>query len=188
MGEEARDWKLALARRNVVVGLSCSFREPVPCHSVWPRPVACLWGVILAGRKRNQPKSVMVPGLKKINRFVADTIHQPMFLRDAPRPTTCEQISQRFGLAQPLERIAHHRFDQVKHSDCSAPVGLDPKSQVLSEFGMENGRPFTLPLHRASFAVIQLRLPASFFHVRPGAAPPANAVRSAATEANGRFR
>jgi hypothetical protein len=48
----------------------------------------------------------VIPRLKKIDAFVADLVHQPVFLRDAPRPTTCEQKSERLGLAGALERIA----------------------------------------------------------------------------------
>jgi hypothetical protein len=99
----------------------------------------------------------MITSLKKINRFVADPVYQPMFLRDAPRPTTCEQISERFGLARALERIPHHGFDQIQHSDCGAPVGFDPISQVFSELGLEDGGPLTFPWHRVSLAGIQLR-------------------------------
>jgi len=53
----------------------------------------------------------MVTSLKKINGFVADAVHQAVFLRDAPRPTSCEQVSERLGLARAFEGIAHHGFD-----------------------------------------------------------------------------
>ena len=130
----------------------------------------------------------MITSLKKINRFVADPVYQPMFLRDAPRPTTCEQISERFGFARALERIPHHRFDQIQHSDCDAPVGFDPISQVSSELGLEDCGSLTFPRHRLSLAVIQLRLPLLFLRVRLGATPPSNVVRSVATAAGGRSR
>ena len=99
----------------------------------------------------------MVASLKKIHSFVAYTINLAMFLRDAPRPATCEQISERLGLARALKWVAHHRFNQIQHSDCGAPVGFDPMSQVLAELGMEHGSPLTLRFHRASLAAVQLR-------------------------------
>src|ERR1035441_1069158 len=80
----------------------------------------------------------MVTSLKKINSFVADTVDQAVFLRDAPRPTTCEQMSERLRLPRALKWITHYRFDQIQHSDCGAPVGLDPISQVLTELRMEH--------------------------------------------------
>ena len=135
-----------------------------------------------------QPKSIMVTGLKKINGFVADAVYQPMFLRDAPRPTTCQQISERFGLARTLEWIANYRFDQIQHSGGDSPVGFDPVSQVFPKLRMEDRDPLTLPWHRASLAAIQLRLRALYSLARPGVAPPANAARSVATGAGGRSR
>src|ERR1039458_1804810 len=97
----------------------------------------------------------MVTSLKKINSFVADTVDQAVFLRDAPRPTTCEQMSERLRLPRALKWITHYRFDQIQHSDCGAPVGLDPISQVLTEFRMEHSSPITSPLHPPSLAGVQ---------------------------------
>jgi hypothetical protein len=130
----------------------------------------------------------MVTSLKKINSFVADTVDQAVFLRDAPRPTTCEQMSERLRLPRALKWITHYRFDQIQHSDCGAPVGLDPISQVLTELRMEHSSPFTSPLHRASLAVVQLRLRALSSLARLDAAPPANAARSVVIAADGRSR
>jgi len=130
----------------------------------------------------------MVTSLKKINRFVADAVYEPMFLRDAPRPTACEQVSERFWLTGALEWIAHHRFDQIQHPDCRTPVGFDPIPQVFPELGMEDRGPLTFPVHRASLAVVQQRLRALFSLVRLGATPPANVVRYVATAASGRSR
>jgi hypothetical protein len=42
----------------------------------------------------------MVTGLKEIDGFVTDAVYQTVFLRDAPRPTTGEQISKRLGFAR----------------------------------------------------------------------------------------
>lgn len=103
----------------------------------------------------------MVMRLKKINHFVAGTVYQAVFLRDAPRPTTCEQIPELLGLAWALKWIAHYRFHQIQYSDCGAPVRLDPISKVLTELRMEDGDSLTFPFHRASLAAIQLRLRAS---------------------------
>src|ERR1035438_9113170 len=87
----------------------------------------------------------MVTSLKKINSSVADTVDQAVFLRDAPRPTTCEQMSERLRLSRALKWITDYRFDQIQHSDCGAPVGPDPISQVLTELRMEHSSPFTSP-------------------------------------------
>jgi hypothetical protein len=130
----------------------------------------------------------MVTSLKEINGFVTDAVYQTVFLRDAPRPTTGEQISKRLGLARALEWIAHHRFDQIQRSDCCASVGFHPVSQVLSEFRMKDRDPLTFPLHRASLAAIQPRLRALSSLARLDLARPANVVRFAATGAGGRFR
>jgi hypothetical protein len=70
--------------------------------------------------------SIVVACLKEINAFDADAVHQSMFLRNPPRPTASQQISQRLGFSWALEGIAQHRFDQIQYSDRGTPVALDP--------------------------------------------------------------
>jgi hypothetical protein len=96
----------------------------------------------------------MVASLKKIDGRLADTVYQSVFLRDAPGPTTCKQVFEWFRLARTVEWIAHHRVYQIEHPDCGAPVGFDPISQVLPEFGMEDSGSLTFAPHRGSLAVI----------------------------------
>ena len=132
--------------------------------------------------------SIVVTGLKKIDGFVVDTVDQPVFLGNTPRPTACEHIPERLGLAGTLERIAHNCLNQIEHSNCDVPVGFNPISQVLSEFGMEDDSSLTFPSHRASLAASQLQLRASFSLARLDAGPPATVARFVATGAGERSR
>ena len=68
----------------------------------------------------------MVSRLQEVNRFVRDTVHEPVFLADTPRPAARQHISKRLGLSQPLERIPHHGVHQIHHSDCRAAFGFRP--------------------------------------------------------------
>src|SRR5690348_8692866 len=70
-------------------------------------------------------------------------------------------MSKGLRLPWPLERIAHHRFDQIEHSQRGAPIGLYPKSQILSKLRLENGNSFSRPFHRASLGATPLSLTAS---------------------------
>jgi hypothetical protein len=96
--------------------------------------------------------SIVVSSLKKINGFVPDSVYQPVFLSDAPGPTTGEQVLERLRLARALERVAHYRFHQVKHPDCRAPVRFDPIAEVLPKLKVENRQPLTGPGHQGSRA------------------------------------
>jgi hypothetical protein len=128
----------------------------------------------------------MVASLEKINGFIADTIYHAVLLCDAPGPTTCEQISEGLGLARAPEWIAHRCFDQVQHSDCGAAVVSDPISQVLQEFGMEDGG--SLTFHSASLAAIHLRFRAWFLLAQLDASPPASVVHFVVIGAGARSR
>jgi hypothetical protein len=136
----------------------------------------------------SRARSIVVARLEEIYNVIADAVYQTVFLRNAPRPTTCEQISQRLGLSRALERIAHHCLGQIQNSDGSAPVGFDPIPQILPELGMKDGEPLNARLHRGSLAATPLPSPVSFCAARPDAAPLAAALHSAATEAGERSR
>ena len=96
--------------------------------------------------------SVVVTSLKEIDDLVTGAVNQPVFLRNASRPTAREQVFEWLRLACALEWIAHYSFDEIQHPERCDPVGLDPIAQILSKLGMEDGEPVTLAPHRASLA------------------------------------
>jgi hypothetical protein len=78
------------------------------------------------GLHQGDSASVMVSSLEEIDGFIRDTVHQTVFLADTTRPATCQQISEKLRLSQPLEWIPHHCVDQIQHSDCGITFGFDP--------------------------------------------------------------
>ena len=89
----------------------------------------------------------MVASLEKIDRLIADAVHQPMLLRQTARPTAREKILERPGLAGPLEGIAHDCLHKIQHPDGGAPLVLDPKPQVFEELLLKDSDSITLSLH-----------------------------------------
>jgi hypothetical protein len=106
----------------------------------------------------------MIPGLKKIDGFLGDAVHQAMFLRNTPRPTICEQMPQRLRFAQTLEGVAHDCLDQLKYPKSSAPVRFNPKSQILAKLRLKDSGPVSFRWHPASLAAVPLRLRVSVCH------------------------
>jgi hypothetical protein len=87
------------------------------------------------------PVSVMITGLYKINPFMPNNIYKPMFLRNSARPNTWPKKFKRFGLADPLERVSHYRFDQLKNSKGGFAVRLHPVPQILPKLLLEHWFP-----------------------------------------------
>jgi hypothetical protein len=56
----------------------------------------------------------MIPGLKKIDCAFGDQANDSMFLGQATRPGSGEQMLQGFGLSDPGERLSKDRFDDVE--------------------------------------------------------------------------
>ena len=45
---------------------------------------------------------------------------------------------KRFWLADPDERIAHDRFDELQDAEGSAPIRLNPETQVVTKLGLKD--------------------------------------------------
>ena len=89
----------------------------------------------------------MVSGLEKIDRIVSDAVHEAMFLGDAARPTSRQDIYQRFGLAWAFEGVSQDRVDKIQHSDCRASIGFDPETEVFAELGLKYCDALTVSVH-----------------------------------------
>ena len=113
----------------------------------------------------------MVSSLEKVNGFIRDTIHQPVFLGNTTRPTACQHISERLRLSQPLEWILHHCLDEIQHSDCGAAFGFDPKAEILPKLRLKDRDPPRSSLHLTSLGAVQRSFQA-WFALSPHAAMP----------------
>jgi len=87
----------------------------------------------------------MVPGLKEIDAVCAYGVHHPMFLGNATRPRPCQNVLQRLGLPDTLERIPHHGLHQIENPQRHPSIRLDPVPQILTKLGMEDREPFSPP-------------------------------------------
>ena len=96
----------------------------------------------------------MVSSLEEVNGIIRDTVHQAVFLVDTTGPATCQHVSKRLGLSQPLEWIPHHCIDEIQHSDCGAAFGFDPKTEVLPELRLKHRDPFRISLHLRSLDAV----------------------------------
>ena len=95
----------------------------------------------------------MVSGLQEIDPVVPDEIDEAMFLSEAAGPDAWSQIFERFRLADSGKGISHDRLDQGEGSQGCLAVGLNPVSQVVTEFRLENGLAmFTSPQDRCPCA------------------------------------
>jgi hypothetical protein len=83
--------------------------------------------------------------LKEVDPIVGNAVNQTMFLRDAPRPAACQNISERLRFSDAVIRIAHYRFNKVERPECRFAVGPDPVTQVFEELGLVDSRAFTRP-------------------------------------------
>jgi hypothetical protein len=89
-------------------------------------------------QKRTEVGSVVIPRLKKTYALGGHRVHQPMLLSDPARPRPREDVLQRLGFAETLERIAHHGFHEIENAESDAAVGFDPVAEVLPELRMED--------------------------------------------------
>jgi len=64
----------------------------------------------------------VISRLKEINPTWTDEIDHPMLLSQAARPGTREKVPQGLRLAEPLERIAEHRFDNLEEAKGESSV------------------------------------------------------------------
>ena len=104
---------------------------------------------------RGRARSVMVSGLEEFDAGLGNLIDQAVLLGDAARPAAGESISKWLGLARTVKRVAQCRFDQIEGFDGDVTVRPDPELQIRTEFGMKNGCPFMLPIHRESPAATE---------------------------------
>ena len=70
---------------------------------------------------------VVVSGLQRIDGFVSDAIHQPVFLCDTARPAPGEHILERFGFAGAFERVSHDCVHQIEDPDYSGTLVFHPE-------------------------------------------------------------
>src|SRR5262245_56135867 len=61
-----------------------------------------------------------------------------MLLRQSPRPGAGEQMLEWLRFSETLKGLAQYGFDQLQDTQGRAPIGLNPETQVLAEFGMKN--------------------------------------------------
>lgn len=62
-----------------------------------------------------------------------------MLFGEPPGPRAAGQVTQGFGLAEALERVAEHGLDQVEQAQRDLAIGLDPPAQVVEELFLEHG-------------------------------------------------
>src|ERR1035437_5463381 len=117
----------------------------------------------------------MVPRLQKIDAALADSVDEPMFLGDAPRPAICQYELQWFRLANTCERGIHHRFHEFQSSKRYFPVGFHPISQVLAKFRLEYRLTLNGPSQAPSPAAACPPIPACLSREWRAATPPAGA-------------
>ena len=139
------------------------------------------------GLHQSDSLSVVVSSLEEINGFIRDTVYQPVFLADTPRPAACQHISERLRLSQPSKWISHHGLDQIQDSDCGAAFGLDPKTEVLPELKLKYCDPLRISLHPESLDAVPLLFQAWSALAPLVATPIGDAVRCVATLAGVQF-
>ena len=123
----------------------------------------------------------MVSSLEKINGFIRDMVHQPVFLADTARAAACQHISERLRLSQSLEWIPHHCLDQIQHSDCGVAFGSDPKTEVLPALRLKDRDPLRISRHLKSLDAVPLPFQAWSALAPLAATPIEDAARCVAT-------
>jgi len=123
---------------------------------MWPTPAcrsdqADFPGLIRPWHAPGAAYLVVVSGLQEIDCFVADAIHQSVFLCNTARPAPGEHKLERFGFAGAIERVSHDCLNQIEDPDCSGTIVLHPEPEVLKELPLEHGDSLRLSLHGASF-------------------------------------
>src|ERR1051325_6980647 len=111
-----------------------------------------MWGCDCAIRAGDRAVSVVIARLQELDPIVRDEINDPMFLGETARPSSSGQVFERLGLADPGERIAHDRFDEIEGTERDFAVGLYPVAEILAELGMEDG--LTIPGVRHVISVL----------------------------------
>jgi hypothetical protein len=129
----------------------------------------------------------MVPGLEEVNGFIRDKVHQPVLLANTTRPATCQHISQRLRLSQPLKWIPHDCLDEIQQSDCGAAFGFDPRTEVLPELRLEDRDPLRISLHLTSLDAVRRPFQAWSALAPLVAMPIGDAVRCVATATGVQF-
>jgi hypothetical protein len=76
----------------------------------------------------------MISALEKVDCVRLHQIHEPMFLRDSPRPDTGTESLQWLGLALTAKRVSHDCFNQTQHAECDPSILFDPIREILAEF------------------------------------------------------
>ena len=94
---------------------------------------------LFCNRQINGLALVVVTCLKEVDSIVADQVHEPMLLREATRPSPCEEIFQRFWLTDSVKGISHDRIHQIQRSRRNSAVALNPEQQILTELWMKDG-------------------------------------------------
>jgi len=113
----------------------------------------------------------VIARLQKIYSSFADLIHQPVFLRNASRPGSGEQILQWFWLADSRKWIAQNRFDQLQDAQRGFTVLFHPMPEVFAEFRVEYSIPFNDPAQGPAPAVDLRVTAASLSYCRRDATP-----------------
>ncbi len=62
-----------------------------------------------------------------------------MLSGDPPRTRAGERVLERLRLAYPGKGLTQGGLDKLQYARSGSSVGLDPKSQILAELGMELG-------------------------------------------------
>jgi hypothetical protein len=65
----------------------------------------------------------MQPGLEYYKIFAIDEVDQSVFLAYPPRPGACEHMAERFGLADPGDRVVQGIIDEPVDPLEGGPVG-----------------------------------------------------------------
>ena len=85
----------------------------------------------------------MIACLQKVDPVIPYKIDDSMLLCESARPGTVQEMTEGLRLADPLERVAHDRFDDLQSSERSLPVPPHPPSQILPELLLEDSEPFS---------------------------------------------
>lgn len=83
----------------------------------------------------------MIPGLEEVDAIVGDEVDDPVLLGQSSRPDIRAQMPEGLGLAEPGERVSHHRLYERDNLESDTPVVFDPVPKVFSELVLKNAVP-----------------------------------------------
>lgn len=112
----------------------------------------------------------MVTSLQELDAIGEHLVDEAIGLVDAPRPRAAAEVFEVFRLAEPAVRVSQRGLDQVPDPERRLAVGVDPITQVLEAFILEDGfalapgAPVQAPATRPSS---RRRAARSFAGVRP---------------------